>query len=170
MRQSKVVVDPATGDEDVEFPDTPLGDDGAAELRHARQQLWVASSPQPWTSLAVVPAVPGVSAESVARALVQVGGEYHGRPIELCEARGLRFDGTRALVERVSGAHERHTLVVLLDCPLESQPALLVARAASAALLVVPLGRARRAEARKTLDSVGKARFIGAVTLVPPAS
>lgn len=167
MSQSRNGLDPASGDEDVEFPDAACEDDATAERRRARQELWVTSSSQAWSSLAVVPAVPGVSAASVARALAQVGGEYLGRAIELCDARGLRFDDTRALVERVGASHERHALLALLDCPLDSQPALLVARAASAALLVVPVGGARLGDARKTVDAVGRARFIGAVTLVP---
>ncbi len=170
MSKRKGVAEATDRDEHLEFPETAVDDPAPAELRRARQQLWVAISEKPWTSLAVVPAVPGASAESVARALANVGGEYHGRPIELVDARGLRFDGARALVERVAGVSERHALVALLDSPLESQPALLVARAASAALLVVPVGVARLADARKTVDSVGRAGFIGAVTLVAPTS
>lgn len=140
------------------------------EQRRTWQELWVEIQGSPWTSLAVVPAVPGLSAEGVAREVARVGGEYHGREIELVDARGLAFSGARELVERVSSAAGRHALVAVLDCPLGSQAALLVARAASSALLVVPVGQARLADARRTIEGVGAANFIGAVTLVAPES
>ncbi len=136
-----------------------------AELDPARQKLWVAVSAAPWTSLAVVPAVPGVDPSGVGRALAQAGGAYHGRDLELVDARGLPFAGARELVERVAAVEGRHALVVLLDCPAASQSALMVARAASAAILVVPVGDTPLAEARRTLEAVGRASFLGAVTL-----
>jgi hypothetical protein len=139
--------------------------DAAGDAKRAWQELWVAVQASPWTSLAIVPAVSGLSVAEVARALAEVGGEYHGRTIELIDARGLAFGGARELVERLSAPAQPHAAVAVLDCPLDSQAALLVARAASAALLVVPVGRARLADAQRVLESVGRSSFIGAVTL-----
>lgn len=146
---------------------TERGAPPSTELRQAWERLWVASLQSPWTSLALVPAVPGVSVRGVAEALVRVGGEYRGQPVELVDAHGLRMSEARALGERVGAVRERHAFVVTLDCPLESQSALVVARAASAALLVVPVGPTPLAEARRTIETVGRPRFIGAVTFQP---
>lgn len=142
----------------------------AGARREAWERLWVAGMRVPWTSLALVPAVPGVPVQGVAEALVNVGGEYCGRPVELIDARGVTMSQVRELSERVGAARERHALVIMLDSPLVSQSTQVVAHAASAALLVVPVGPTLLGEARRTIEAVGRSRFIGAVTLQPPPS
>jgi hypothetical protein len=139
-----------------------------ADSRQAYERLWVATLQSEWRTLAIVPAHRAASGREVAAALAAVGSEYRGRPVELLHAEGLQLGGCRALLERLEGLAEPHALVLSLDSPLDSQSALLVARAADAALLVVPLGATPFGQARQAIEAVGRARFLGAVTLPEP--
>lgn len=147
----------------------PTEPDAARDTRQAYERLWVAALQSSWRTLAIVPAARGASGRAVAAALALLGSEYRGGPVELVHAEGLQLGACRALLERLDKVAEPHALVLSLDSPLDSQSALLVSRAADAALLVVPLGTTPWGEARQTIEAVGRARFLGAVTLPEPA-
>lgn len=141
-----------------------------AAARQAYERLWVAALQSRWRSLAIVPASPGVSTRTVAAALAVVGSEYRGQPVELVQAEGLQLGDCRVLLERLERVAEPHALILSLDSPLDSQSALLVSRAVDAALLVVPLGATPFGAARQTIEAVGRARFLGAVTSPEPGA
>ncbi|MFY0527025.1 hypothetical protein ACN28I_29090 [Archangium gephyra] len=58
-------------------------------------------------------------------------------------------------------------VVVLLDSVVANPVGLEVALAAERALLCVSLGTSDYTSARRTLDLIGKERFLGSVTLQP---
>jgi len=60
-------------------------------------------------------------------------------------------------------------IVTCIDSIISNPVGLMVAQAAERALLCVPLGATRFSEATRTLELVGKERFLGSVTLRPEA-
>jgi hypothetical protein len=130
------------------------------------QQIWFTALRRPWSSLALVPAGPGDSALFAAEALAAVGRLHGGRAIRLVDAEEAGLTDVADILESLAAIAGREELaVVAAGCPLTEAAAIPIARAADAALLVVPLGDAHFSGARRVVDLVGRDRFIGAVTL-----
>jgi len=132
------------------------------------QQVWFAARRRPWSSLALVPAHPGTSALFVADAIAAVGRLHGQKTSKLVDAERAALpevDDVLASVGAITGREE--LAVVAVACPLAQATSIPIARACDAALLVVPLGESRFADARRVMDLVGRDRFIGAVTLAP---
>jgi len=134
-----------------------------AELLH----LWtLLTQREKWSSLVVVPAQPGASALLAGRAIVEVGSQYRERPIRLIDAEGLPPGAGGRLVRDMKAFVEQGGMVVVsIDSILSNPVGLEVALAAERALLCVPLGSTQFSAARHTLELIGKARFLGSVTL-----
>jgi len=123
-----------------------------------------------WSSLVVVPAQPGTSGLEAGRAIVSVGSPYCEKPIRLIDAEGLPPGAASRLVREVRSHVEQGGMVVIcIDSVLTSPVGLEVALGAERALLCVPLGSTRFSAASQTLKKIGKARFLGSVTLRPGA-
>jgi hypothetical protein len=130
------------------------------------QQLWFAALRHRWSSLVLVPAQAGVSVVPAARALTAVGRLYHQCPVHLIEAEGTDPSATGFVVSSAKNrvaAGER--VIISVDSPLSHPVAIPIARAADAALLLVPLGRTLLASARLTIDCIGRQHFIGGIVL-----
>ncbi len=140
-----------------------------SRLEKGMERLWVAVLQAPWASLVVVPAGRGVSGLAVARELAAAGSVYRGEPVEVLNAEGTRLSECRNLLGSVTGTAALHSLVIAVDCPLLTESARLLARAAQAAVLLVPIGTTPLADARRVVEAVGRDRFLGAVTLVAEA-
>ena len=134
-----------------------------AELLH----LWaLLTQREKWNSLVVVPAQPGASALMAGRAIVEVGNQYRERPIRLIDAEGLPPGAGGRLVRDMKAFVEQGGMVVVsIDSILSNPVGLEVALSAERALLCVPLGSTQFSAARHTLELIGKARFLGSVTL-----
>jgi hypothetical protein len=130
------------------------------------QQLWFATLRQPWSSLVVIPADSKLSGMVVARALAEVGGLHRGSPIQLISAENLDIAAaSRLIIEMTSRVAGGNQVIVAIDSVLSNSTGIPVALAADAALLCVGLGETEFRSARRTLDLVGKNRFLGSVTL-----
>jgi len=134
-----------------------------AELLH----LWtLLTQREKWSSLVVVPAQPGASALMAGRAIVEVGNQYREKPIRLIDAEGLPPGAAGRLVRDMKAFVEQGGMVVVsIDSILSNPVGLEVALSAERALLCVPLGSTQFSAARHTLELIGKARFLGSVTL-----
>jgi hypothetical protein len=129
------------------------------------QQVWFAARRQPWSSLAVVPSHPGTSARVVAEALAAVGRLHGQRPTRFVDAEGTALPGVDEVLASLGAITGRDELAVAaVGCPLAQATSIPIARACDVALLVVPLGESRFAEAHRVIDLVGTDRFVGAVT------
>ena len=134
--------------------------------------LWtVLTQKEQWSSLVVVPAQPGASGLELGRALVSAGSQYlRERPIRLVDAQGLPLAAASRLVSDIrSYVGQGGVIVTCIDSIISNPVGLMVAQAAERALLCVPLGATRFSEATRTLELVGKERFLGSVTLRPEA-
>lgn len=135
------------------------------ELLH----LWtLLTQREKWSSLVVVPAQPGASGMEAARAIVAVGSQYREKPIRLIDAEGVPPGAASRLVRDMKAYVEQGGMaVVCIDSVLSNPVGVEVALATERALLCVPLGSTQFSAARHTLELIGKARFLGSVTLQP---
>ena len=134
--------------------------------------LWMRLTQQAqWSSLVVVPAQPGTSGLELGRAIVSAGGQYlRERPIRLVDAQGLSLGAASRLVSDIrSYVEQGGVIVTCIDSIISHPVGLRVALAAERALLCVPLGATQFTAATRTLELVGKERFLGSVTLRPEA-
>jgi phosphoribosylformylglycinamidine (FGAM) synthase-like enzyme len=121
-----------------------------------------------WNSLAVIPASPEQSASRIAAALAQVSHLVRGREAKLFTTEGLEVSGVaRVIVNMTHQVDDGGLAVVAVESVLAKQSGVPVALAADAALLVVTLGVTRLEDCQRTLELVGAAKFIGAVTVDP---
>jgi hypothetical protein len=141
---------------------------GEAGLERAAEAVWVAAQGTRWSSLVIVPAETGISAVALARAVAAVGSAQRGEPVDGIDLRGLPLSESRAHVERLADRSQPFRRVALLDCPLDSQAALLLAQSADAAVLVVERERTPLETARKVIAKLGQERFVGVVVAEPP--
>jgi hypothetical protein len=133
------------------------------ELLH----LWtLLTQREKWNSLAVVPAQPGASGLMAARAIAEVGSQYREKQIRLIDAEGLPPGAASRLVREMKAHVEQGGMVVVcIDSVLSNPVGVEVALNTERALLCVPLGSTQFSSARHTLELIGKARFLGSVTL-----
>jgi hypothetical protein len=138
------------------------------ELLH----LWtMLTQREKWSSLVVVPAQPGASGLEAARAIVSVGNQYRERPVRLLNAEGLRPGAASRLVRDLRAYVEQGGMIVTcIDSIITNPVGLELALAAERALLCVPLGSTEFSAARRTLERIGKARFLGSVCTRPAGS
>lgn len=139
----------------------------AAGFERAAEAVWVAAQRSSWSSLVIVPAEPGLGVVPLARALAAVGSAQRGEAVDGLDLRGVPLADSRAHVERLADRSRPYRRVALVDCPLESQAALLLATSADAAVLVVERERTTLEAAQSVIERVGAERFVGAVVIEP---
>jgi len=144
---------------------------GGVEARHAWAQLWFAMQRGTWSTLAVVPADPAMSALEAARALATAGHTYRAGAVKLINATRAEARDIRGIVAAAAeAASAGMQVVVAVASPLANPAAIAIARAVDAAVLVVPLGEATLATARRTVESIGREYFSGSVAVRPHAA
>jgi hypothetical protein len=152
-------------------PEEPLHNEvvpGPAEqIPRELLHLWtLLTQKEKWSSLVVVPAQPGASGMDAARAIVSVGNQYREKPIRLIDAEGLPPGAASRLVRDMKAYVEQGGMIVVcIDSVLSNPVGVEVALSTERALLCVPLGSTQFSAARHTLELIGKARFLGSVTL-----
>ncbi len=130
------------------------------------RRLWFAAVRREWSSLVVVPAHEGGSAIRVAEALVQIGSIHGSRPVRLIDARThLLSEAARLVVEMTSCVAAGEIAIVVVDSVVGSETGIPLLLAADAALLCVTLGESDFVSAQRTIEMVGRERFLGSVVL-----
>jgi hypothetical protein len=128
--------------------------------------VWFTLITHGWRSLALVPAAPGVPIMALAEGLAASARAYHDGAVQLFDAQDVTPDEVGAVAAAVSShAAAGERVLLALPSPLVRVPAIPLARAADAALLVVPLGAASARDARRVVAAVGHAHFLGSVTV-----
>ena len=134
------------------------------------QQLWISLQQKPWRSLAVIAADKGIATLDVANALASIAWSYTGNPTCVFDMRDVSLrlleHQMREMASQLRGGER--VFVALRSCD-ENPTALPLARAADAAVLCVELQRTDVKAAQKTLETVGRERFIGTIMVRPPA-
>jgi len=136
----------------------PLADD--VRMQH----LWLQLQQRSWRTLAVVSASPGVATLAAANHLAKIAWWYTGQPTVVFDMRDLSLrlleHQLRDMASQVGGAER---VFIALRSTSENPTAVPLARAADAAVLCVELGKTSTKAAQRTLDEVGRARFIGSI-------
>jgi hypothetical protein len=128
------------------------------------QRLWLATQAKPWRSLAIVPAtseLPDTFSVTIAENLARTGMTHLGTPIRAIDATRIPLsdliDFTNEM-ERVLRFGE--LVLVAVTATAHNPVAVALAQAADAAVLCVVLDMKAK-EAERTVDLVGRSRFIG---------
>jgi hypothetical protein len=146
-------------------PQQPVSTAPSSTLLH----LWaMLNQRHRWSSLVVVPSHGGGSGLQTAQAILEVGSKQGTTPIHFLDAEGLELGSAQHVVnEMLAYVEQGDRVVVLIDSVVSNPVGLEVALAADRALLCVTLGDSDYSSARRTLDLIGKERFVGSVTLQP---
>ncbi len=146
-------------------PQQPVSTVPTSTLLH----LWaMLNARHRWSSLVVVPSHGAGSGMQTAQAILEVGSKQGATPIHFLDAEGLELGSAEHVVnEMLAYVEQGDRVVVLIDSVLANPVGLEVALAAERALLCVTLGDSDITSARRTIDLIGKERFVGSVTLQP---
>lgn len=132
------------------------------------QKLWLATQRRPWRSLAVVPVGGGIATPRVARALAEVGSAHLGPGMMVTDATNVTLEWLQASMESWTKSQGRiDRMLIALGPVLERPASLAIARAADASILCLVLGEGSISEATRTIEEVGRDRFLGSVILRP---
>jgi hypothetical protein len=135
------------------------------------QQLWFQLHRREWSSLVLVPAEPGNSAAGLTTMLGRVGTTISHSAPKVVNAERMAPAAIRELIVHlvnppvlVSPDDQRRVLISI-DSVLSNPLAIGVAQAADAVVLCVRKGRTKIAAARRTIELIGRERFVGSVVL-----
>src|ERR1043166_3615877 len=127
------------------------------------QKLWLAMQARSWRSLAIVPAGKGGPADftvTVATTLARTGMTHLSTPIHVADATRLPLAHLVAFSEELQHyTKEGEFILIALAAASENPITISLAQSADAALLCVLMEEMSSADARKTVDLIGVARF-----------
>ena len=136
------------------------------------QELWFATQHRPWRTLVLIPTSTETSIWPLASALAKFGSFHRRRPVRILSAEGMGLKEIADLtMELEFGSQDAAAApsVVVLE-PITINPlGTVLALAADAVVLCVDYGSSTLDVARKTIEQVGRERFIGCVALKPAA-
>jgi len=135
------------------------------------QRLWLSLRDRPWNSLAIVPASSGAPRDfslTVAMTLARTGMLQLGAVIHVADAVTVQLSDMVLLEQEIRACKDRRELVLLALGPLRDNPVTdVLAKTADLALLCVLFEHMVNAEAKETVEKVGKERFIGSTVFRP---
>jgi hypothetical protein len=136
----------------------------------ASQLLWLATQRRTRRSLAIVGASKELSTMPVANMLAKLAWWYRGQPSSVADFRDLSLRLVEYQLADVASQLERGptTIVVALRSMFENPTVVPVARTVDAAVLCVQLGVTKISDSRKTVEAIGRDRFLGTI-IVPPS-
>ncbi|NUQ19891.1 MAG: hypothetical protein HOQ09_02915 [Gemmatimonadaceae bacterium] len=128
--------------------------------------VWFTAQPHRWSTLVIVPATPRFRVSRLAEALATAGRTYGEPDIMLIDATDARPEAIAEIVATgAQRAAARRKTVIAVRSPYADPGAIAIARAADVTLLAVPLGATKIAQARGTIELIGREHFLGAVTV-----
>ncbi len=133
----------------------------------ASQMLWLATQRRPWRSLAVVGASEGIATLEVANMLAKLAWWYRGQPASVVDLRDLSLRLVDYQLRDVALQLEREpvTIVIALRSIFENPTVVPVASAVDSAVLCVNLEATAIASARRTVELIGRDRFLGSIVV-----
>lgn len=138
------------------------------------QRLWLATQEQerPWRSLALLPAGPGFSNETmlqIAVTLSHTGMTHLGGAIHVADGTRVRLADLVDFSQEIARCTQHNDMVLIaLSAANDNVTSVSIAQAADCALLCVLRGEMRTTHAKKTIEEVGSAHFIGSAMFRRP--
>jgi hypothetical protein len=158
----------------VEIPKVVASERPARNARHSSHaahssqwpEVWFALAEHQWSSLVVIPAHSETSVSSAVRAIVAAARLYDDRTINVLDADDVAVSAVRDIIAYIGDRGRAGELsIIALPSPLRNHSAVPIARAADAAVLLVPLGKAVFADSRRAIEMVGRQHFIGGINM-----
>ncbi len=135
----------------------------------AWQKLWLATQRKDWRTLALVPGSkhgPAEYVKGVAHILARTGMIHRGAPVRVTDGTGLALHDLISFMEQVQRCVAYGDRVILaLDAVTENPASIPVAEASDGVVLCVALGQTDMSAAQKTIEEIGRARFIGSIVV-----
>ncbi|ACG74086.1 conserved hypothetical protein [Anaeromyxobacter sp. K] len=137
------------------------------------QQLWFMLAKTRWRSLALVPADEGGSTAALAASLAEVGRQLRDGAVTALNLPHLDYITASGIADAIAAAGRGEgvppnlQIIVAIPPVLDDPLGVAVAHAVDAAVLCVEMGKARLKSARKTMELVGRERFVGSILMRP---
>jgi hypothetical protein len=135
------------------------------------QKLWLALQSRRWQTLALVPAGPGMPRDftvKIATTLARTGMTHLGTPIHVADATRLPLSHLVGFAEELQRfAQEGELVLVALAAASDNPITVSLAQKTQGAVLCVMMEAMRSADARKTVNRIGAARFVGSAIFRP---
>jgi len=135
------------------------------------QKLWLVLRGRPWTSLALVPAAAGASADftlTIAVTLARIGILHLGSPIHVADATRIPLVHLEQFSAEVANLNRDGDLVIIALPTIEENPVTVsLARSASAAVLCILMEQMSSSDAKQTVARIGAAHFLGSAVFHP---
>jgi hypothetical protein len=135
------------------------------------QQIWFMLARSRWKSLALIPADEGGSTAALAAALAEVGRQLREGAVTALQLPRLDYITASGIADAIAaagrgeGVPENLQVIIALPPVLDDPLGVAIAHAADAAVLCVEMGKTRLGSARRTIELVGRERFVGSVLL-----
>jgi hypothetical protein len=141
------------------------------------QRLWLEVHRHQWSSLVLVPADPGASAGSIAASLAKAGAVLGDPELRVVNAEGMGTEAIRGVIADLKLMADLSTravsattgnpwrVVVTIESVLSNPLGIMLVQAADMALLCARKRKTQLAAAQRTIDLIGRDRFIGSVVL-----
>lgn len=130
-------------------------------------RLWLSVEQQRWRTLALVPAGANVPLDltlDAAVALARTGMARGGRQIHVADATRVGFEDISDFIEQLRDTLTGGPAILALAPASYSPVTVQLAQSADLSLLCVVLRSMRMAEAKRTVDEIGRRHFLGAIT------
>ncbi len=129
------------------------------------QKLWLTLQRHAWSSLAIVPAGAGAPPDfslTVAVTLARIGIMHLGTPVQVADATAIPLVHLMQFSEELKRLKQDGELVLVALAPMVENPiSVSLAQASDAAVLCVLMDVMASTEAKKTVDKIGAAHFLG---------
>jgi hypothetical protein len=136
----------------------------------ALQKLWLATQRRPWRTLAFIGLTPSVDTLSLAQLFAKLAWWYSGEPSCTFDLRELSLRLVEYHQQEVAAQAQTGARIFIALGPTGTNPtAIPMGRSADGILLVVERGKAKIDIAKRTIEEVGRERFLGAIVLKSPS-
>ncbi len=135
------------------------------------QRLWLALQARPWAALAVVPASSGAPPDfsmRIAMTLARTGMIHLNAPIHVADAIDLQLGNVKVFQNEIAEARTHGARILLALAPIGENPVSeTLVQATDGAVLCVLLDRMDASGASRTVERLGKNRFLGSILFRP---
>ena len=129
------------------------------------QRLWLSLQSKPWNVLALVPASRGASVDftlKIAVNLARTGMMHLGSPVHVADGTAVELSRVRDFTEEIRHYQAVGDRMLIALSPVEDDPLTqTLAKSADQLLLCVMFESMNFGEAKRTVKTIGKDRFLG---------
>jgi hypothetical protein len=132
------------------------------------QRLWITLQKRSWQALGIIGASAGMKSSpmEVGSILADVGWQHLGKPIQTMDLRETPLNLVETRLGELRKNVERGERVFVILSPIADNPSTVaIAPHVDALLLCLVLGMTPLKEAEKTVEEIGRDRFLGSVVL-----